>query len=247
MKSIIISGICGKTGANVYESAKEAGLNVACGIDREYYGNFDCPVYQSFADVNEYADVVVDFSSPSNLTGLLQYCVENKTPAVIATTGYSAEEEIKIAEAASIIPILKASNLSLGVNFFAKIVGETAEVLDEYDVEIIERHHRYKKDAPSGTTKMIVEAIKKSRAISLLSYGRKGEKPRKDGEIGIHSVRGGSVVGEHEVCFYGKYDEIRLIHSAQNKKLFSDGAIKAALFIAEQQPGFYTEKDLYNF
>ena len=138
MKSIIISGICGKTGANVYESAKEAGLNVACGIDREYYGNFDCPVYQSFADVNEYADVVVDFSSPSNLTGLLQYCVENKTPAVIATTGYSAEEEIKIAEAASIIPILKTSNLSLGVNFFAKIVGETAEVLDEYDVEIIE-------------------------------------------------------------------------------------------------------------
>lgn len=80
-----------------------------------------------------------------------------------------------------------------------------------------------------------------------MSYGRKGEKPRKDGEIGIHSVRGGSVVGEHEVCFYGKYDEIRLIHSAQNKKLFSDGAIKAALFIAEQQPGFYTEKDLYNF
>ena len=159
MKSIIISGICGKTGANVYESAKEAGLNVACGIDREYYGNFDCPVYQSFADVNEYADVVVDFSSPSNLTGLLQYCVENKTPAVIATTGYSAEEEIKIAEAASIIPILKTSNLSLGVNFFVNIVGETAEVLDEYDVEIIERHHRYKKDAPSGTTKMIVEAI----------------------------------------------------------------------------------------
>ena len=245
MKSIIISGICGKTGANVYESAKEAGLNIVCGIDKECYGNFDCPVYQSFADVNEYADVVVDFSSPSNLTGLLRYCVENKTPVVIATTGYSAEEEIKIAEAANFIPIMKTSNLSLGVNFFIKIVSETSRVLDEYDVEIIERHHKYKKDAPSGTTKMIVEAIKKSREISQLSYGRKGERIRKEGEIGIHSVRGGSVVGEHEVCFYGKYDEIRLVHSKKNKKLFSNGAIKAALFIAEQQHGFYTEKDLY--
>lgn len=246
MKSIVISGICGKTGANVYESAKEAGLNVACGIDKEYRGNFDCPVYRSFADVNEYADVVVDFSSPSNLTALLRYCVENKTPAVIATTGYSADDEIKITEAAKLIPIMKTSNLSLGVNFFIKTVGETAKILGEYDVEIIERHHKFKKDAPSGTAKMIVEAIRKSREIPLLSYGRKGEKTRKDGEIGIHSVRGGSVVGEHEVCFYGKYDEIRLVHSAQNKKLFSDGAIKAALFIAEQRPGFYTEKNLYN-
>lgn len=247
MHNIIISGINGKTGKYVYRSAKEQCLNVVCGVDKAKSEEPDCPVYSSFDLITQTADVVIDFSSPSNLFGLLDYCVSTKTPLVICTTGYSPEEEKEISDAAESIPILKISNTSLGVSLFIKTITDLAAKLPDYDIEIIEKHHNEKKDSPSGTAKKIIESLIRVKKNADIVYGRKGNNVRINGEIGVHSVRGGSVTGEHTVYFFGKNDYISITHSALDKKLFSDGAIEAARFISTKSNGLYNEKDLFGF
>lgn len=232
-------------GKLVYRSAKEENINIICGIDKTKSENAVCPVYSSFDNVMQRADVVVDFSSPSNLFGLLDYCVSAKTPLVICTTGYSPDEEKEILHASETIPILKTANTSLGVSLFIKIVSDISAKLPDYDIEIIEKHHNEKKDSPSGTAKRIIDSLVETRENSSVVYGRNGSNARKSGEIGVHSVRGGSVVGEHTVYFFGKNDFISITHSALDKKLFADGAIKAARFITTKTHGLYSEKDLF--
>lgn len=247
MKNIIISGINGKMGNYVYLSAKEQNLNVVCGVDKIKSEKINCPVYSSFEEITQTADVVIDFSSPSNLSGLLDYCTKTKTPLVVCTTGYSPEDENEISNAASAIPILKTANTSLGVSLFIKNVADTAAKLPDYDIEIVEKHHKTKKDSPSGTAKRIINSLLKIRQNADIVYGRKGENACANGEIGVHSVRGGSVVGEHTVYFFGRHDYISITHSALDKKLFSDGAIEAARFITTKTKGLYSEKDLFGF
>lgn len=247
MKNIIISGINGKTGKYVYRSAQEQNINVLCGVDKTKSQDIYCPVYSSFETVSQKADVVIDFSSPSNLFALLEYCISTKTPLVICTTGYSSDEETEILNAATTIPILKMSNTSHGVYLFIKTVSDLAENLTDYDIEIIEKHHNEKKDSPSGTAKKIIDTLLQTRKKAAIIYGRKGKCKRSNEEIGVHSVRGGTIVGEHTVYFFGKNDYISITHSALDKKLFADGAIKAARFITAKEKGFYNEKDLFGF
>lgn len=244
MRNIIISGINGSMGQYVYEAADEEGLNVICGVDKKQNSNALCPVYKSFDNVKDKADAVIDFSSPSMLGDLLSFCITNRTPLVIATTGFSEEDEKIIAESSETIPVFKTSNTSLAVNVLIGVAKEISERLSDYDIEIIERHHRLKKDSPSGTAETILNELKKTKNNCSVVYGRRGFTPRKENEIGVHSVRGGSVAGEHEICFYGDYDSIKITHTAQNKKIFAKGAIDAAKFIADKKCGLYGMKDL---
>ncbi len=232
-------------GKFVYSSAKEQNINVLCGVDKTKSEDVFCPVYSSFDNVTKTADAVIDFSSPSNLFCLLDYCVFTKTPLVICTTGYSSNEEEEIVSAAETIPILKTANTSLGVSLFIRMVTDIAAKLPDYDIEIIEKHHNKKKDSPSGTAKIIIDSLIQTRKNSSAVYGRKGNNIRSYGEIGVHSIRGGSVVGEHTVYFFGKNDFLSITHSALDKKIFADGAIEAARFITTKTKGLYSEKDLF--
>lgn len=244
MKNIIISGINGKMGQCVYAAAADEGLSVICGVDNKTSANTTCPVYLSFKNVQEKADVVIDFSSPTILDELLSFCLKTKTALVIATTGLSGNDEIEIVEAAKKIPIFKTSNTSLAMNVLICAAEQIAEKLIDYDIEIIERHHRLKKDSPSGTAETILNELKKTRKDYSIVYGRHGFSLRNAKEIGVHSVRGGGVAGEHEVCFYGDYDTLKIVHTAQDKRLFAKGAVEAAKFIVNKNSGLYGMKDL---
>lgn len=244
MKNIIISGINGKMGQFVYAAAADEDLSVIYGVDKKTSANTICPVYSSFKDVKEKADVVIDFSSPTILDELLSFCLKTKTALVIATTGLSGNDEQKIIEASKEIPVFKTSNTSLAMNLLIQTVKRLAEYLKDYDIEIIERHHRLKKDSPSGTAETILNELKKTRKDYSVVYGRHGFSLRDAKEIGVHSVRGGGVAGEHEVCFYGDYDTLKIVHTAQDKRLFAKGAVEAAKFIVNKNAGLYGMKDL---
>lgn len=244
MPNVIISGINGKMGRLVYSSLKQKGFNIVCGIDHTIVGEFDCPVYKNFEEVKNYANVVIDFSSVENLAPLLSYCVNSGTPVVICTTGYSKNQEKLIYTASKKIPIFKTSNTSPGITVLIKLCKIAAKLLDDFDIEIIETHHSQKLDSPSGTTLEIVDELQSIKQLQPI-FGRYGSKKRNNNEIGIHSVRGGSVVGEHEILFLGNNETISIKHSAQSKKLFADGAIKAAEFILDKPNGLYGMPDLF--
>lgn len=242
--NIIISGICGKMGTEIYEEAKRNGIDVVCGVDKVIKGNFDCPVYKNFFEVNYYADVIIDFSDQSALINLLEYATQSKTPLVIGTTGLSENDESLIENASSLIPVFKASNTSLCVSALIEICKILSEKLDGYDVEIIDCHHNKKKDAPSGTSYAIYNAINSAKNGKMQpAYGRKGNVKRNKNEICIHSVRGGGVVGEHEILFLGENDCLKIKHTAYSKRLFADGAIKASKFIIGKPNGLYGMED----
>ena len=237
--NIIISGVSGKMGGYVYEAAKKESLNIVCGIDKRISGSFDCPVYKHFDEIKEFADVIIDFSSPGNLLPMLDYAVETSTPLVICTTGYSKEQEDEIIIRSKEIPIFKASNTSTGVWVFIEACKILSEKLADYDVEIVEYHHDKKTDAPSGTSYSILNAIKETKKNCLPVFGRKGLGKRRKNEIGVHSVRGGGIVGEHEVFFIGENECVSIKHTGFSKALFADGALKAAKFIIDKKAGLY--------
>ena len=244
---IIICGACGKMGGNVLSLlADDPTATAVCGVDL-YPKGIGIPVYTSFADVKETADVIIDFSSPSGLAERLEYAKTHGLGIVLASTGFTAEDQALIAEYAKSVAIFKTANLSLGVNLMQALVKAAAQVLgDNYDVEIIERHHNLKKDAPSGTALMLADSINeafdgKKRYVG----GREGiVGAREKSEIGIHAVRGGTIVGEHEVMFAGEDEVITITHSATSKRVFAVGAIRAAKFLPQKQAGMYEMKHL---
>ena len=193
-------------------------------------------------------DVVVDFSHPSALDELLDFCMEKNTPLVIGTTGYSKEQLDQIWSACNRIPILKATNMSLGMNIVFVFVEQIAAKLGNmFDIEIIEQHHNRKKDAPSGSAKYIVESIEKGLGeVRKHQYGRSGECPREKGEIGIHAIRGGNIVGYHEANFINDLETVKIAHEGHGRQVFAQGALEAARFIMKQEPGIYTMKDVLN-
>ena len=247
MNGIIISGINGKMGRFVYERAIESNIRVVAGVDKNIVGACDCPVYKTFDEINEVADAIVDFSSPDNLNSILEYADSNKIPIVIGTTGYTDEQEKKIVDFSRRIPIFKSANMSLGVNLLLKLCALSAAALSDYDVEIIDKHHNQKKDSPSGTSYMILNSICDSlNKTNTTVFGRKGKNKRNDGEIGVHSVRGGGIVGEHEVLFVGKNECVTITHTAFSKELFADGAIKAVNFLIGKPARLYSMDDMVN-
>lgn len=191
-------------------------------------------------------DVVVDFSHPSALDELLDFCIGKNIPLSIGTTGYSKEQLEQIWDASNKIPILKATNMSLGMNIVFVFVEQIAAILGNmFDIEIIEHHHNRKKDAPSGSAKYIVESIEKGLGeVRKHQYGRGGECPREKGEIGIHAIRGGNIVGYHEANFINDLETVKIAHEGHDRLVFAQGALEAARFVMDKSPGLYTMKDV---
>lgn len=203
-----------------------------------------CPVAiecenKSLFDVKEDFDVVIDFSNPANLDMIYDYCKQNKKPVVFATTGYTDEQLTKINDLSKYAPVLRSANFSLGVILLNRLVKEVTPILkDSFDIEITEAHHHNKVDAPSGTAKMLLKSVVDATEFTPV-YGRDGYSPRKPNEVGVHAIRGGSIVGEHEVMYCGEDEIISLKHSAHSKKIFAVGAIKAAKWLCDKEIGFY--------
>ena len=247
MIKVAVCGACGKMGANILELLEGDSEAVAfCGIDARGGNIGGLKVYSSFEDIEENPDVIIDFSSPAALEGELKYAVENNVPAVIGSTGFTAEQLEKIKKASEKVAIFKTANFSLGVNLLCELVRRAAETLGEkFDIEIIEKHHNKKVDAPSGTALMLADSAN-SAFDSGKPYvnGREGICGKRGNEIGMHAVRGGTIVGEHEVMFCGEDEIITLSHSARSKKVFAAGAIKAAKWLAGKPAGLYQMKDI---
>lgn len=244
MQKIIISGCNGHMGRVVADiCASDPQVEVVAGIDILGQNNPDFPVFSSPAACNVEADAVIDFSHPSALAPLLEMCQAHNLPVVLATTGYDQQQLEAISEAAAHIPVFRSANMSLGVNVLLDLVKKAAAVLgQDYDVEIVERHHHRKVDAPSGTALMIADA-----AASALPYEPEYvydrhavRQPRGPHEIGISAVRGGTIVGDHTVIFAGRDEVIELSHHAASREVFASGAVRAAKFLTGvQAPGLY--------
>ena len=247
MLRVIISGYSGSMGKVLTKCANEdSELEIVCGSSKD---DLDVPfkTYHKMSEVEELADVIIDFSHHSTIEDTLSYAIKNKTPLVIATTGFNDEELEKIKESSNIIPIFHSSNMSLGVNVLIKLVKEAAKSLNGFDIEIIEKHHNKKLDAPSGTAVMIANGVKEVLPDSEYIYGRHGRSDkRSSNEIGIHAIRGGTIVGEHTTIFAGHDEVVEIKHSAQSKDIFAKGAIAAAKFLVKQEAGYYNMNNMLN-
>ena len=243
MIKIAIVGANGKMGYFVAQSVIEnPETEVAFGVDAYGENKYDFEVYKSFDEACSKPDVIIDFSNPAALDGMLGFALKNKVPCVICTTGYSEEQVGKIREAANTIPVFYSGNMSLGINLLIELSKQAARVLgSSFDIEIVEKHHNLKLDAPSGTALMIADGISETlEQEPMYVYDRHSyRKKRAKNEIGIHSVRGGTIVGEHEVIFAGHDEVVTVSHQAQSKEVFAAGAVNAAVFLAGQQPGMY--------
>lgn len=249
MINLLISGANGRMGKKVYEaSLLSEDITAVCGIDiKDDLSNSSFPVYARFENVENKIDVVVDFSAPANLDNVLDFCLKNGVPAVLCATGYTQEQVEKIKETANKIAVFRSGNMSLGVNVLIDIVKKTAKALYGFDVEIIEKHHNNKVDAPSGTALMLADAVKDVQNDKTYVYGRNGIcGKRNPNEIGIHAVRGGNIVGEHDVIFAGNFETITLSHQATDRSVFAEGAIKAAKYIVNKKVGLYNMSDVIN-
>lgn len=241
---IAILGAAGRMGRMLVALAGENGLKVTAEVD----------VADGYSSSWETADVegVIDFSFHAALPANIALAAEKGIPYVIGTTGLTAEEQKFVEDAAKKIPVVQSGNYSLGVNLLAELVRKAAGVLgSEYDIEVVEMHHRHKKDAPSGTALMLASAAAQGRGVDLAEkavYGRNGEtgeRPRD--EIAVHALRGGSVIGDHTVMFAGEVERIELVHKAQDRRAFAVGALKAVLWAVGQKPAIYSMRDVLGF
>lgn len=248
MLHIILSGANGKMGRAVAGMLKERKeFKIVAGLDlyTEPYDAF--PIVEHPRLLPEAGDVIIDFSNPAALLELVPYAMEKKIPLVACTTGLGNEHLSLLDAAAKEIPVFKSANMSLGISLLTELARKAAQVLGEaFDAEIIEKHHNRKLDAPSGTAMAIADALAESyEKPKAFVYDRHSvRRPRGKEEIGIHAVRGGTIVGEHTVLFAGQDEVIELKHSAQSREVFAAGAIRAAAFIADKPAGFYSMQDL---
>lgn len=248
MTKIIMNGCNGKMGQVITRLVAEdpeceivAGFDVNDSIENTY------PVFTNPEDFTADADVVIDFSHPSALTGILNFCKSRNLPVILATTGYSDEQKKEFTDAAKEIPVFFSANMSLGINLIIALAKKATKLLEgNFDIEIVERHHNQKIDAPSGTALAIADAIDETLSYPAeYIYDRHSvRRKRKKTEIGIHAVRGGTIVGDHEVIFAGTDEVIELKHSASSKEVFAVGAIKAAKFMCSKPAGMYNMNDL---
>ena len=248
MFKFIITGACGKMGKVIQSVVSERDdCEIIAGVDKYNDGLRPFPVYESISEVKEKADAVIDFSNPSLLDDLLNYCTETKTAVVIGTTGYDECRKKQIKDASSKCPVFFTYNMSLGINLLANLAKKATQILgSDFDIEIVEAHHNQKIDAPSGTALMLADAINEELEMpAKYEYDRhvKREKRTKN-EIGMHSIRGGNIVGEHEIIFAGRDEIIKLSHSARSKEVFAVGAVNAAVFMADKDCGMYDMAEL---
>lgn len=224
------------------ECVRVFGKEAAVLIDRRATG---APCYAAFTELaqDEQCDAVVDFSAPDALTDVLAFCQSRHIPAVLAVTGYSAAQQEEIAAAANSIPILASRNMSVGVHLLGRLCKLLAAA-ENFDIEIVETHHAAKRDAPSGTALYLADLVRDARDSGEFVYDRRSRSGRKSAEIGLHALRGGSVVGEHAVCFFAHGETLILTHRAEQRELFARGAYAAASFLIGMPPRLYTMEDL---
>lgn len=248
MIKILLSGANGKMGqAVVRTAALNDSVEIAAGFDINTEQKNSFIVYDNPTEIQEDIDVIIDFSHPSMLDCVLNLAADRKIPAVICTTGLSAEQLSRIKYESKTVPIFFSANMSIGVNLLIDLACKAAKLLDgSFDIEILEKHHNQKIDAPSGTALAIADALNDTLSYPAeFVYDRHSvRKKRGKHEIGIHSVRGGTIVGEHDVIFAGCDEVIELKHSASSKEVFAVGALRAAMFLKGQKPGLYSMKDL---
>lgn len=198
---------------------------------------------ERLSDIEGTVDAVIDFSNPNNLEMLKDFCITRSCPAIIATTGFSPEQEQEIADMSRQVPVVFTANFSLGITVMRKVLQDITPILeDSFDIEVIEKHHNKKLDSPSGTAKMLVNTINSAGKYEQV-YGREGNRKRGK-EIGIHAVRGGTIAGEHDVLFAGEDEIFEIKHTAGSKKIFAVGAVKAAIFAQTAQAGLYNMEDV---
>lgn len=251
MINILLTGCNGRMGNAVADScSSDTDCNIIAGVDvMGGKSSTDFPVFLSINDFKGKGDVIIDFSHHTAVEGLLKFAIESKTPAVIATTGHTPEETELIKNASKEIPVFYSRNMSLGINLLIALAKKACLSLGtSYDIEIIEKHHNQKLDAPSGTALMLADALKETREIETeYVYNRQPlHQKRSQNEIGIHAVRGGTIVGEHDVIFAGKDEVITLSHSASSRKVFAEGAVRAAKFVVGKPAGLYDMNDIVN-
>jgi len=251
MIDILLSGCFGRMGRAISDASSEnEKCRIVAGVDVNLAGGglgCEYPVYENIADAAPDFDVIVDFSHHSALLGLLDYAVANRKAIVVATTGHTDDEIEAMKKASRSIPVFYSGNMSLGINLLVSLAKKAAAVLgSDFDVEIIEKHHNKKLDAPSGTALMIANAVSEALPYDAeYVYDRHSERrERSKNEIGIHSVRGGTIVGEHEVIFAGANEVITLSHSASSRGVFAGGALAAAGFIVGKPAGMYNMDDV---
>ena len=250
MIKVILCGASGKMGSYITgAAASDNELEIVAGIDKINCGQ-PYPVFDSFEKINVPADVIIDFSNPVLLDSLLEFAVRKNIPAVIATTGYSDAQIRKITDASGKIPIFFSFNMSIGVNLICSLAKRAAKILGtDFDVEIIEKHHNQKLDAPSGTAIMLANAVNSCFGNNMMyEYDRHSKRQKRPkNEIGIHSVRGGTIVGEHDVIFAGHDEVITISHSALSKEIFAVGALRAAKFLTGKAAGLYDMNSIMSF
>jgi 4-hydroxy-tetrahydrodipicolinate reductase len=223
-------------------------IDVVAGVDAYGESSYDFPVFKSLAECNVSADVIVDFSNASAVDGLMDYCVDKNIPVVLCSTGLSDEQMDKVRRASEKVAVLKSANMSVGINVLLKVLREIAPTLSDagFDIEIVEKHHNQKVDAPSGTALALADSINDSLDHKFdYVYDRSTRRMKRPGnEIGISAVRGGSIVGDHDVIFAGRDEVITLSHTAYSRAIFGKGAIEAARFLAGKTPGMYDMSDV---
>ena len=247
----IMHGCNGRMGTIISDLAeKDDNIEIVAGIDPTGKGRFGYPVFYSISDCDVEADVIIDFSNASAVPDLLAYCVEKQVPCVLCTTGLSAELTEEVVKASEKVAMLKSANMSLGINLLMKLLKEASQVLANagFDIEIVEKHHNQKLDAPSGTAIALADAINEEfdGAYEYVFDRSQRRAKREAKEMGISAVRGGSIVGEHDVIFAGQDEVITFSHTAYSRAVFGKGAVEAAKYLAGKPVGMYGMSDVIN-
>lgn len=247
MINVLVNGCNGRMGRTIISQIENFdNLTLVGGFDMTKDETATFPIFNDFKDIDVKIDVIVDFSYTIATLNMLEYASRNYIPIVIATTGFTVEQENMIKEYSKNLPIFKSSNMSFDINLMSKIVAEVAKKLSNADIEIIETHHNQKKDSPSGTALLLADAINETfdnKKEYVFDRHSKSEK-RSPNEIGFSSIRGGNIVGEHTVQFFSPYETFEIKHTSYSRNLFAEGALKAAEFLVNQPNGFYNMNDL---
>lgn len=252
MIKVLMHGCNGKMGQVVSRMVDETeGMELAAGVDRFLGRENPYPVFESVEACDVPVDVVIDFSNAAAVDGLLDYCVNRRLPVVLCTTGLSEAQLEKVEKAAEQIAVLKSANMSMGINLLMKLLKDAAKVLAPagYDIELVERHHNQKVDAPSGTALALADSVNEAldHEYTYVYDRSQYRKKREEKEIGISAVRGGTIVGEHEVIFAGMDEVIEFKHTAYSRSVFGKGAVEAAKFLAGKTAGMYDMSDVIQF
>lgn len=242
--NIAVTGATGQMGTNVIKVTRDRGeyISLAADTEENEHRGLEVENDDNFEELlqKRQVDVIIDFTVPAGTMKYLKAAKETETPIVIGTTGFTEEQEREIEDAGEIISVLKASNFSPSINVMRELVKEASGKLEDYDIEVSETHHNRKRDAPSGTANTFLDDIREVRGDFEEVHGRRGEAPREDGEVGVHSKRAGDIRGTHEVLLAGNEEVLKIRHRSESREVFASGALDAAQWLKDKENGFYS-------